>query len=501
MYSDDSSKGGGRDCLPVTCMNIALVLRLLSVILLVESASMVPSAIIAAFHRDGDLVPLLASIGIILAVALPIYLLVKPKDRSLRAREGFVVVALSWILMSVFGALPFVFGRFLPNYVDALFEAVSGFTTTGATVLTDFTNMPHGLVFWRSFTHWVGGMGVLVLTLALLPKLSDRTSHLVRAESPGPSLSKIVPKMGDSAKILYLMYTVLTVAEFMILMLCGLNPYDAAIHAMGTAGTGGFSNYGDSVAHFHSLSVDITMTVFMVLFGINFAIYYFLINRSWHDLKANEEIRWYLGLVFGAMLLLTVLLLPYYHTFSTSLRYASFQVASIISTSGFATADFDLWPVSAKMVLFVLLFFGSCAGSTAGGMKIIRVALMLKEGKREIHRTFQPRKVQIVRFDGKGIDESMLHSIAVFSFVYVALVLFGSFLIALEGKYDLITNFTAALTCVSNVGPGFHFVGPSGNFAGYGPFAKIVCSFLMLAGRLELYPLLLLFHPAIWRKT
>ena len=483
-------------------MNIALVTRFLGVILLVEAASMTPSLIIALFHhQDGDVPALLVTLGLILAVGLPMFFLSRPKDRNLRARDGFIVVALSWILMSVFGALPFTLSGFLPNYVDALFEAVSGFTTTGATVVTDFSHMPHGIVFWRSFTHWVGGMGVLVLTLALLPKLSDRTSHLVRAESPGPSLSKIVPKMGDSAKILYIMYTVLTVIEFCILMLCGMNPYDAAIHAMGTAGTGGFSNYGDSIAHFQSVPIEITMTVFMILFGINFAIYYFMYNRSWHDIRNNEELRWYLSIVGIVILLLTVLLIPYYGSFTSALRYSAFQTASVISTSGFATCNFDLWPVSARMLLLLVMFIGSCAGSTAGGMKVIRVALMIKEAKREIRRTIQPRKVQMVRFDGKGIDESMLHSIAVFVFAYVALVLAGAVVIALENRYDLITNFTAALTCVSNVGPGFGAVGPAGNFAEYGPLAKLVCSFLMLAGRLELYPLLILFHPVVWKKN
>lgn len=482
-------------------MNILLVIRMLSSILLVEAASMIPSMAVAMAHGDGDVLPLFYTALIILAFAVPGFYFVHPKDKNLRVREGFVVVALAWVLMSAFGALPFVFSGFLPLFYDAFFESVSGFTTTGATVVTDFHSMTHGIAFWRSFTHWVGGMGVLVLTLALLPKLSDHTSHLVRAESPGPSLSKIVPKMGESAKILYMMYFILTLAEFICLIIAGMTPYDAAIHAMGTAGTGGFSNYGESVAYFHSVGVEIVMTVFMILFGINFAIYYFILTRSWKDILANEELRWYLIIVIVSILLLTLFLIPYYGSVSSAFRYAGFQTASIISTSGFATANFDLWPVPAKMLLLLLTFIGSCAGSTAGGMKVVRIAILIKQGKREIRRTFQPRKVQTIRFEGKAVDEAMLQSIALFAFTYIFMMLAGAFVLSLEGKYDLITNLTASLTCISNVGPGFGAVGPAGGFAGYGPFAKMISSFLMLAGRLELYPMLILLHPAVWKHT
>ena len=482
-------------------MNILLVIRMLSSILLVEAASMIPSMAVAWAHGDGDVLPLFYTALIILAFAVPGFYFIRPKDKNLRVREGFVVVALAWILMSTFGALPFIFSGFLPRFSDAFFESVSGFTTTGATVVTDFGRMTHGIAFWRSFTHWVGGMGVLVLTLALLPKLSDHTSHLVRAESPGPSLSKIVPKMGESAKILYMMYFILTLAEFLALIVVGMKPYDAAIHAMGTAGTGGFSNYGESVAYFQSVGVEIVMTVFMILFGINFAIYYFIFTRSWKDIFSNEELRWYLIIVALSIILLTVFLIPYYGSVSSAFRYAGFQTASIISTSGFATANFDLWPVPAKMLLLLLTFIGSCAGSTAGGMKVVRIAILLKQGKREVRRTFQPRKVQTIRFEGKAVDEAMLHSIALFGFTHIFIVLAGAFILSLEGKYDLITNLTASLTCVSNVGPGFGAVGPAGGFSGYGPFAKMISSFLMLAGRLELYPMLILLHPAVWRHT
>ena len=482
-------------------MNARLVIRILGSIELVEAASFIPSIIVSLIYKDGDTWALVITMAIVLAVSLPMFFLSKPRDRSLRSREGFLVVALSWIILSIFGAIPFSLSGLMPTFVDSLFESVSGFTTTGATVLRSFDHTPHGIMFWRSFTHWIGGMGVLVLTLALIPKLADRSSHLIRAESPGPSLSKLVPRIGDSSKILYLIYMGLTCLEFVVLLLLGMNAYDAGIHALGTAGTGGFSNYGDSVAHFQSTGIDIAMTVFMCLFGVNFAVYYFFCHGQWKDIFHNEELRWYLSIFFLFILAITIILIPTYGNFFTALRYSSFQTASIMSTSGFSTTDFDLWPVQAKMLLMVLLFFGSCAGSTAGGIKIVRIALLIKEGAREIRHTFQPRKVQTIRLDGHGVDESMLHSIAVFSFIYVALILAGSILLSLEGKYDLITNFTASLTCVSNVGPGYGAVGPAGSFAGYGPFAKLCCCFLMLAGRLELYPLFVIFHPAVWKRT
>ncbi|MBR4082119.1 MAG: TrkH family potassium uptake protein [Clostridia bacterium] len=481
-------------------MNKRLVIYLLGAILLIEAAAMLPALGIALVYRDGDALALLQSSLLITAVALPMRYLARPADKNLRAKEGFVVVALAWLLLSCFGALPFVFSGMIPHYVDAVFEAVSGFTTTGATILTDFEGLPHGVMFWRSFTHWIGGMGVLVLTLALLPQMSGRTSHLVRAESPGPSLSKIVPKMGESSKILYLIYLVLTLLEFVALLLAGLNPYDAAIHAMGTAGTGGFSNYGASIAAFDSALVDGIITVFMLLFGINFALYYRVLIRDWKGAVKSEELHWFLGVAGAAILFISLMITPVYGNFFTALRYGSFQVASIMSTTGFVTADFNLWPEAVRMVILLLMFMGSCAGSTAGGMKVVRTLLLFKQGKREIRRTFHPRKVQVVRFEGKGVDEAMLHQTAVFAFVYVALILAGMFLISLDGRFTFETNFTAALTCVSNVGPGLGKVGPVENFAGYSYFSKGVLSMLMLAGRLELFPILVLFHPSLWKK-
>lgn len=481
-------------------MNKRLVLRLLGAILLIEALAMAPSLAISLLYGDGDALALLSSMALLAALGFPAWRFAHPREQNLRAREGFLVVALSWVLLSAFGALPFVISGLIPNYIDAFFEAVSGFTTTGATLMGNFDGLPRGVMFWRSFTHWIGGMGVLVLTLALLPQMTGRSSHLVRAESPGPSLSKIVPKMGDTAKILYLIYGVLTVIELAALIIAGMSPYDAAIHAMGTAGTGGFSNYGSSVGAFDSAVIDAIITFFMVLFGINFALFYRVLVGGWRDALRSEELHWYLALFAGSTLFVSLMILPQYGTFLNALRYGSFQVATIMSTTGYATADFNLWPQAVKALIVVLMFIGSCAGSTAGGIKVVRVGILCKLGCREVRRTFQPRKVQVVRFEGKGVEENRLTQVSAFFFVYMLLVLAGMFLVSLEGLYDLETNFTAVLTCISNVGPGLGHVGPVENFSGYGPFAKVVLSLLMLAGRLELFPILVLFHPSAWRK-
>ena len=481
-------------------MNKRLVLRLLGAILLIEALAMAPSLAISLLYGDGDALALLSSMALLAALGFPAWRFARPREQNLRAREGFLVVALSWVLLSAFGALPFVISGLIPNYIDAFFEAVSGFTTTGATLMGNFDGLPRGVMFWRSFTHWIGGMGVLVLTLALLPQMTGRSSHLVRAESPGPSLSKIVPKMGDTAKILYLIYGALTMIELAALIIAGMSPYDAAIHAMGTAGTGGFSNYGSSIGAFDSAVIDAIITFFMVLFGINFALFYRVLVGGWRDALRSEELHWYLALFAGSTLFVSLMILPQYGTFLNALRYGSFQVATIMSTTGYATADFNLWPQAVKALIVVLMFIGSCAGSTAGGIKVVRVGILCKLGCREVRRTFQPRKVQVVRFEGKGVEENRLTQVSAFFFVYVLLVLAGMFLVSLEGLYDLETNFTAVLTCISNVGPGLGHVGPVENFSGYGPFAKVVLSLLMLAGRLELFPILVLFHPSAWRK-
>ncbi|MBR6164764.1 MAG: TrkH family potassium uptake protein [Clostridia bacterium] len=484
-------------------MNRKLIIRVLGALLSIEGLAMIPAFLITFHYRDGDTAAMGFGILVALSVGCAMYFIPKTDRNSyLRLKEGFIIVAVGWILMSLCGALPFVFSGFLPFFQDAFFEAVSGFTTTGASVVTNFENFPHGIMFWRATTHWIGGMGVLVLTLALLPKLTGRTSHLVRAESPGPSLSKLVPKTGQTAKILYRLYIGITSLEFISLLLCGLSPYDAAVHTFATAGTGGFSCYGASIAAFDSVAVDTVITIFMFMFGVNFALYYkFIIGDHFKAFWKDEEFRCFFLIAVTFSLLITLFNLPYYkNDFFTSLRYSSFQLSSIISTTGFVTADFSLWPVASQMLLILAMFIGSCAGSTAGGIKVVRIAMLFKLSRRNILATGRPKKVDVIRIDHKAVDEGIVSQVAQFAVMYVALVFIGAFLLSLDGKFDVITQITASLTCVSNVGPGLGAVGPVHNFAGYGIFGKIVASFLMLFGRLELLPMFILFTRSAWHK-
>ncbi len=482
-------------------MNKRLLLNVLGKILLIDAGAMALSLAVSIYYRDGDTMAFVKTIGLTLLFALPMWLLSKPRDMNLRAREGVVAVAASWVLISVFGSLPFMFSGLIPDFPSALFECVSGFTTTGATVLTHFPQDDfRGVFFWRSFTHWIGGMGILVLTLAILPTMSGRTSHLVQAESPGPSLSKLVPKMGDTAKLLYLIYTVLTAVLVLLLVISGMDWYDALLHAFGTAGTGGFSNYSASVGAFKSPLIDGIITVFMLVFGANFAVYYKIVSSSWREALRSEELRIYLIIAGLSTLLISINILPLFGNFFQALRYGSFQMASVMSTTGYATTDYNLWPQFSRVILVILMFLGACAGSTAGGLKVVRAILLGKMSLRQIALTFRPHKVQVVRFEGKAVEEDMLSQTAVYFFAYLVLLLLGTLLVSLDNLYDLETNFTAALTCISNVGPGLGAVGPAGSFSGYSGFSKIVLSAIMLAGRLELFPILVLFHPAVWKK-
>ena len=451
---------------------------------------------------DGDSRALCLSILLVAALGSILCFLPKAGPNShLRLKEGYIITALGWILLGICGSLPFLFSGVFTRFEDAFFETVSGLTTTGASVTTNFEGFPRGVMFWRATTHWIGGMGVLVLTLALLPKLTGRTSHLVRAESPGPSLSKLVPKTGTTAKILYRIYILLTLLEFVCLLLCGLNPYDAAVHAFATAGTGGFSNYGKSIAAFQSVPVDIVITVFMFMFGVNFALYYrFLIGERFKAFWKDEEFRWYFLIGISFMLLITLINLPYYQgDFWTSLRYGTFQISSVMSTTGFVTADFNQWPAASHVIIILAMLIGSCAGSTAGGIKVVRINMLCKLSRRNIRATGQPKKMEVIRIDGKAVDEHILSQVAQFAFMYITLVLIGGFILSLFSKYDLVTNLSASLTCVSNVGPGLGAVGPVENFAGYGVVGKITLSFLMLFGRLELLPMFILFTRSAWQ--
>ncbi len=481
-------------------MNYKLVFRLLGRLLLIEAALMTPSLAVALIYGQGDWLSFVITMAVTAACGAALSFLLKPQREDLTARDGMAVAGLSWIILSFFGALPFVISRAIPNMVDAYFEAVSGFTTTGSTILTEIEHLPKGILFWRSFTHWIGGMGVLVFTLAVLPRLSGRTAHLARAESPGPTFTKLLPKMTDTAKMLYTLYFVLSLIEAACLLLAGMNVYDALIHTFGTAGTGGFSNYNASIAAFHSPLIEWIIAVFMMLFGVNFAIYFHMVRKEKEPILQSEELWFYLGLVLVSTLIITFNILPQAQGFFPALRTAFFQVTSIASTTGFSTADFNLWPLLSRAILLLLLCFGACAGSTAGGFKISRILLLGKSAYRDLEHTLQPRKVAVVRFEGKPVAENTLTQVGVYLSIWLFMAVVGTLLLCIR-QTDLVTAMTAALTCLSNVGPGLNGVGPTENFSSFSPAAKLLLSFLMLAGRLEIYPVLLLFSHNVWRKN
>ena len=480
-------------------MNIKLTLKTIGQVLLVESALMLIPLAVALLCGGGDAAAILISL-VITAAAGELLSLLKPRSDNLRAREGFAVVALGWILVSFFGCLPFRLHGCIPKLVDAYFETVSGFTTTGATLLTDVEVLPKGLLFWRSFSHWVGGMGVLVLSLALLPKMGARSIHLMRAEAPGPAVDKLVPRVGNNAKILYYLYISLTAAMLVCLLLTGMNLYDALIHTFGAAGTGGFSNYNASVGAFDSPAVEIITGVFMALFGVNFSIYYYILRRNWGAVKHNSELWTYLSMMLVSSVVIAVNILPMYgHNFFTSLRYSFFQVSSIMTTTGYATADFDLWPQLSRTLLTALMLVGASAGSTGGGLKVVRMQLLVKSGIREIRHTVHPRSVNTIKMDGRTVSDSVLNGVQSFFFMYILVLIVSVLLISFDG-YDLETNLTAVLSALSNIGPGFNLVGPTRNFSIFSDFSTFVLSMDMLIGRLEIFPMLMLAAPSAWRQ-
>ena len=427
-------------------------------------------------------------------------LLARPRSHKFFSREGYIIVALAWVLLSAVGALPFWFSREIPSYADAFFETVSGFTTTGASILTDVEAMSHGLLFWRSFTHWVGGMGVLVFTMAVLPVSDGRAMHLMRAESPGPSVGKISSKIRDTAKILYAMYLVLTVVQTILLRLVGLPWYDALITAFGAAGTGGFSNRAASIGAYGSPAVEMITAVFMVLFGINFNVYFFLLIRHFKEAFACEEMRVYLGVIAASTLAVAGNIFHLYGNVWQSLRYSFFQVASIITTTGYATTDFNMWPTFSKAVLVLLMFFGACAGSTGGGIKISRIIIMCKTAKQDLMRVLHPHAVTTVRFEGKPLDDKTVFGVRTYMNLYLIIFVLSTMVVAIN-QFDLVTTFTAVASCLNNIGPGLELVGPMVSFADFSPLIKLVLSFDMLVGRLEIFPMLVLFAPSTWLRS
>ena len=478
-------------------MNNRMIAYIIGRILLTEAALLVLPLLVTVLYGESP-VPFLIPI-LLLSLCGGAMGWKKPKSTALYARDGLAVVALAWICMSLFGALPFVLSGDIPNYVDAFFETVSGFTTTGSSILTEIEPLSRGGLFWRSFTHWVGGMGVLVFVMAILPMNDGHGMHLMRAEVPGPTVGKLVSRMSDTAKILYSIYLVMTVVEIVLLLVGGMPLYDAAIHAFGTAGTGGFSCRNLSVGAYDSVYFDVVIGVFMLLFGVNFNLYYFLLIRRFRDVLHSEELRAYLLIVAASVLAIAVNISHLYQSFAASLRYAFFQVSSIITTTGYATADFNAWPAFSKAILVILMFVGACAGSTGGGMKVARIVILAKTSVCDMRKMLHPNAVATVRFEGKPIGEKNIRSVHLFLTVYLIVFTISCLLLSLE-EMDLVTTFTAVAACMNNIGPGLEVVGPMGNFAAFSPWAKVLLSFDMLVGRLEIFPMLLLFAPSIWKR-
>ena len=478
-------------------MNYSIIFYIIGWILKLEAIFMFLPGITAVIYGETSGFAFLITIIICLALGIPLTWK-KPSKKAFYTKEGFVTVALSWIVLSIMGALPFIFSGSIPNPVDAIFETVSGFTTTGASILADVEILPHCVLIWRSFTHWIGGMGVLVFILSLLPLTGGYHMNLMKAESPGPSVSKLVPKVQSTAKILYGIYFVMTVIQIILLLLGGMPLFDSLCAAFGTAGTGGFGIKSDSMAGY-STYLQVVITIFMILFGINFNAYFLLITRKFAQAFKMEEVRYYLGIIAIAVLIITCNIYHMYGSVSESLQQAAFQVGSIITTTGYATTDFNLWPEISRTILVMLMFIGACAGSTGGGIKVSRILILCKTIRKELHIFLHPNAVKKIKMDGKVIPHEVLRSTNIFIIVYILIIAGSVFLIAFD-DFDLITNFTAVAATINNIGPGFELVGPNGNFSMFSCFSKLVLTFDMLAGRLEIFPLLLLFVRDTWKK-
>ena len=484
-------------------MNYKMMGRFTAQMLLIEGIFLIPALLISLFLGESAAAYGFAvTLGLIALVGSPMYFFCRDAKSAFYATDGMVCVAVSWFVLSLVGAIPFYVSEAIPSYIDALFETVSGFTTTGASILPEVEHMAKGLMYWRSFTHWVGGMGVLVFLLAIAPSKGNEqgfTMHLLRAESPGPSVGKLVPKMRKTAAILYFLYIILTVLDFLFLIVGGMPVFDAICTSFGTAGTGGFGIKNDSIASYSPYLQNVT-TVFMLLFGVNFSCYYLLTQRQIKNVLKDEELRLYVLIVLGSIGLIVWNLGDFYPTLEETVRHAAFQVSSIITTTGFATTDFDLWPSFSKTILLCLMVIGACAGSTGGGLKVARVLLLFKSLKRNIAQMLHPRKVQVIRNNGSVVSERIVANTNAYLCAYVVLM-FGSFvLISLDG-YSVGTNFSAVLSCLNNIGPGMELVGPTCNFSIFSAFSKLVLILDMLLGRLEIFPILVLFSLQTWKNT
>ena len=464
-----------------------------------EAGLMLLPLLVSLIYREWTVaLSFLAAIALALVVGFSLYFSCRTKNKLIFAKEGFIIVAGAWLIMSAIGAIPFVLSGDIPSYIDAFFETVSGFTTTGASVLTDVESLSRGALFWRSFTHWVGGMGVLVFVMALLPSFSDRSIHIMRAEMPGPIVGKIVPRARQTARILYVIYFVMTVAEVILLLLGDMPLIDSVVHAFGTAGTGGFGIKSDSIASY-SPYLQWVITVFMFLFGVNFNIYYLMLLKKFKSVFKSGELWAYVGIAAVATVAICINILPTFNNFWDALRASAFQVSSIITTTGFSTVDFDVWPTFSKVILAALMFTGACAGSTGGGFKVTRLVILFKSIKQELKRMIHPRSVRAIKFEGKVVDQTTLNGVVIYLGIYMMCLVAVIIAISFE-PFDFETSFSAALSCFNNIGPGFSAVGPMASYAEYTGFSKIILSFAMLFGRLEIYPLLIALTPSTWTK-
>lgn len=480
-------------------MNYLMVLKVLGNVIKYEALVMILPLIVSLYYGGGDANSFIVTIIIMLLSGI-LMSLIKPKKKAFYAKDGFLAVAICWVAISIFGALPFYISGSIPSFVDCIFETVSGFTTTGATILQEVQSLPKGILFWRSFTHWIGGMGVLIFTLALMPSIGGNTIHLLRAESPGPAPGKVVPRIKQTAKIMYLIYFVMTIIQIILLLFAGLDFYDALVHAFGTAGTGGFSNMNSSVGAYNNVYVEVIITVFMLLFGVNFTVYFHIITGNIKQAFKNEEVKYYFLMVFVSMVIIAFNIKGLNgNSLWESFRQSSFQVASIVTTTGYATTNFDLWPTLSKSILALLMLTGCCAGSTGGGIKTVRIVLLFKAIKRDINKIIHPRIVNSVKLDGKVVDDKVISEVGLFIFAYMALIVIAVLVVSIDGM-DFESTVTSVFATIGNIGPGFKVVGPIGNFSSFSPLSKIVFSFCMLAGRLEIYPMLLILSPSMWKS-
>lgn len=478
-------------------MNFRMIKHTLAWLLMFEAGFLLIPLITAVVFRERAILSFALTMLICAAASLLLLFVCKPKSTTLYAREGFVIVALSWIFLSAFGALPFVFSGSIPSYIDALFETVSGFTTTGASILAEVETLPKSILMWRSFTHWVGGMGVLVFIMAFLPLSGAKNMHIMKAESPGPSVSKLVPRVRTTALILYIIYLALTVIQFVLLLLGDMSVFDAINTAFATAGTGGFGFRNDSMASF-SPYIQVVITAFMLLFSLNFSSYYLAFKGRIKD-AFNAEIRVFIAIVIVAVTAISLNIRDAFSTIGETVRHAAFTVASIISTTGFSTVDFDLWPEFSKVIILLLMWIGACAGSTGGGIKVSRILILFKGTKRQLKMLLHPRQVKRITMDSRPVEHDVVRSVNSYMVFYL-LVFFSSILLISFDNHDFMTSFSAVSATINNIGPGFSLVGPTCNFGFFSVPSKLVLIFNMLAGRLELFPMLLLFSPATWKN-